>query len=457
MSAKPAPAKTAKKAAAPAKTTKVEKTATVAKAPKAAKKPEVEVPAAKPVKKAAVAKPKGKTKATPAPAAPVAVKSPVAAPAPVKAPAGLTPRAHTASLPVYEPGRPLEEVAREFGFKDADRLIKLASNENPLGPSPKAIMAMQTATGRLHLYPDGGCYYLRHKLARLLGAEPAQFIFGAGSNEILEFLGKTFLEPGLNLVMSSHSFIVYKLIGLACAAEVREAPMKDYFHDLDAMLALVDGNTRLFFIANPNNPTGSMVGLDALRACLAKLPPHVLAVLDEAYIELLPPPEAPDTIALLKEFPNLIILRTFSKAYGLAGLRIGYGISTPAVIGLLEKYRQPFNVSSIAQAGAMAALDDHDHLYRTRYNNDAGVHYFENRFKVMKLEYVNTFANFILVKTGRGREIFREMQKKGVIVRAMDAYGLPDHIRISVGTPEQNRACIAALQSLLQPASVFLA
>jgi histidinol-phosphate aminotransferase len=380
---------------------------------------------------------------------------PDSAPAPVAKPAVYpdrpTPRALTAGLPVYEPGRPLEEVAREFGFVDTDLLIKLASNENPLGPPPKAVMAMQLATSRMHLYPDGGCFYLRRKLAEYLNLPPDRFIFGAGSNEIIEFLGKTFLEPGDNIVVSQHAFIVYKLVGLSCAAEVREAPMQQFTHDLGAMAALCDARTRLLFVANPNNPTGTMLGLEELREGFQRVPPHVLIVLDEAYIDLLHPDECPATLSLLAEFPNLITLRTFSKAFGLAGLRLGYGMAAPEIIAALEKFRQPFNVSSMAQVAAIAALDDHDHLYRTRYNNEAGIKYLASRFRVMKLEYVPSHANFLLVKTGRGRELFREMQKGGIIVRPMDGYGLPDHLRISVGTPEQNRVCIAALQHLLQP------
>lgn len=405
----------------------------------------------------APAKPKAAPKGRKAGAAaePEVASPVVAATAPVAdvpvAPARLTPLPHTEALRLYEPGRPLEEVARELGLRDADRLVKLASNENPLGPSPKAIMAMQLATSRMHLYPDGGCFYLRQKLAKRLGVEPGQLIFGAGSNEIIEFIGHAFLDHGVNMIMSERAFVVYKLVGQAMRAEVREVPMQGFTHDLEAMVARIDANTRAFFIANPNNPTGTVVGLDAIRACLAKVPPHVLVVLDEAYIELIPEDEAPDTVGLLRDFPNLILLRTFSKAFGLAGLRIGYGIARPEVVGWLEKFRQPFNVPAMSQVAAIAALDDKEHLYRTRYNNSAGIDYFESRFKVMKLEFVPSYANFILVKTGRGREIFHALLRKGIIVRPMDAYGMPDHIRISIGTPEQNRACIEALLSILNP------
>jgi histidinol-phosphate aminotransferase len=399
-----------------------------------AKKTKTAAAVAKPARKARVAKTE-----TPASAA-------------RSAPKGLCPRPHTTTLPVYEPGRPLEEVAREFGFPDADLLMKLASNENPNGPSPKAIMAMMAACSRMHLYPDGGCFYLRQKLSRKLGVAPDQLIFGSGSNEIIEFLGHVFLGPGLNLVMSQQAFVVYKLVGLAMEAEVREAPMKDFVHDLDAMLAMVDDNTRLFFIANPNNPTGTLLDTEALRTCLGKIPPHVLVVIDEAYVELIDDDEdVPASLDLMREFPNVVLLRTFSKAYGLAGLRIGYGITRAETVKWMEKYRQPFNVSSMAQIAASAALDDSEHLFRTRYNNEAGLKYLEVRFRAMKVDFPESHTNFILVKTGRGREIFRELQKQGIIVRPMDGYGLPEHLRISVGTPEQNRACVAAIQKIIRP------
>lgn len=361
--------------------------------------------------------------------------------------ADLNPRPGIDNLMVYEPGRPLEEVAREHGLQP-DALIKLASNENNLGPSPKAIAAMQAAAPLMHLYPDGGNFYLRNALAAKLGIQPAMLIFGNGSNELIEFLGHVFLQPGTNLVMSQAAFIIYKLVADSFGAETRMAPMQNFAHDLDAMAALVDENTRLVFVANPNNPTGTRVDAAALKTFIDALPAHVLPVLDEAYVELLAPENQPDSISWVTSGRPLILLRTFSKTYGLAGIRLGYGVAQPDLIQWLGKFRQPFNVNAMAQAAALAAIDDDDHVEKTRRCIQEGLAFFENTCAAMGLETVPSCANFLLIKTGEGRKVFQALQKKGVIARPMDGYGLPEWLRISVGLPHENQRAMDLLKEL---------
>ncbi len=357
-------------------------------------------------------------------------------------------------LGVYEPGRPIEEVAREVGLASADAIIKLASNENALGPSPKAVAAMRQQARRMHLYPDGGAFYLREGLANHLNVAPGQVLVGSGSNELIEFIGHVFLDAGVNLVMADRAFVVYKLVGDLFRAETIMAPMKQYTHDLDAMLAAITPQTRVVFIANPNNPTGTMVNGAELDAFLHQVPDHVVTVIDEAYIELLAPVEQPDTLKHVRAGRKVVLLRTFSKMYGLAGLRIGYAIAPEACIELLARVRQPFNTTSMGQAAALAALEDEAHVQRTRRLVKEGLAYFEAAFRKMGLEYVPSVANFILVKVGRGREVFESMQRKGVIVRCMDPYRLPDHIRITTGTPRENRRCIKVLAEVLMERDV---
>lgn len=355
-----------------------------------------------------------------------------------------------AGLGVYEPGRPVDEVARELGFKNADAILKLASNENSLGPSPRASRAMRQAVARMHYYPDGDAFYLRHKLARALGVEPGQIMVGNGSNEIIEFLARVFLHPGANIVMADRAFVVYKLIALAARAEAVMAPMKDYTHDLDAMLRAITPATKLVFIANPNNPTGTMVSNATLARFMARVPGHVVVVLDEAYIELVPPRKQPPALDYVRRGRNVVVLRTFSKTYGLAGLRIGYAVAPPDCIKLIQRVRQPFNVNAMALAAAEAALDDRAFVARTRRMVAAGLRQFEKGFAALGLRYVPSMANFILVEVGRGRELFQALQREGVIVRPMDGYGLPDHVRITVGTVAENRRCLAALAKVLK-------
>ncbi|MEI7881412.1 MAG: histidinol-phosphate transaminase [bacterium] len=361
-------------------------------------------------------------------------------------------RPWVAGLGVYEPGRPIEEVAREMGFQDASEVIKLASNENALGPSPKAVAAMKKAAREMHLYPDGGAFYLRQALGKKLNVSPDQITVGSGSNELIEFIGHVFLDASTSIVMADRAFVVYKLVADMFRARTIKVPMRNFTHDLDAMLAAITPDTRVVFVSNPNNPTGTMVDQAALDRFMARIPDHVLVAFDEAYIELLPPERQPDCLKYLRAGQKVIILRTFSKTYGLAGLRIGYGVASEDCIKLLQRVRQPFNTTAMAQMAAIAALEDDEFVARTRAMTQDGVAFFEAMFRKMKLEFVPTSANFILVKVGPGRKIFDAMQRAGVIVRPMDPYGLPEYIRITIGTRAENRRCISVLKKVLKEA-----
>jgi len=348
-------------------------------------------------------------------------------------------------LPVYHGGRPMEEVARELGLPEAD-LIKLASNENPLGPSPKAIKAMREAAAKVNLYPDGNAFYLRQRVAKKLGVTPENLIFGNGSNEIIEFVSRALLAPGTNIVVSEYCFAIYPIAAHLAGADCISAPAKDYGHNLAAMLEAITPETRIVFVANPNNPTGTRAPNEAVLELVEKVPDDVLLVMDEAYFEFIE--DTPDLLPLVSEKENLILMRTFSKIHGLAGLRVGYGIGHPNFIGALEKIRQPFNLNALAQAAALAALDDDEHVQSTRNNNAEGLSFFTNAFSEMGIDTVPSHANFILAKVGRGKEIFEQLQQRGIITRAMHGYGLPEWIRISIGTPIENGRCLAALTEL---------
>ena len=349
-------------------------------------------------------------------------------------------------LAVYEPGKPIEETARELGA-DASDIIKLASNENPLGPSPKALAAMRGALESAHLYPDGGGYYLREALAAKLGFTREHLILGSGSNEIIEFLGHAFLNRGDDVIASEHAFIAYKLVAAVFGARTIEVPSPDLRHDLDAMVAAITPQTRLIFVVNPNNPTGTLAGQDDIDRFVERVPENVVVVFDEAYFEYLDDP--PDTLRFVRAGRNVAVLRTFSKIQGLASLRIGYGIARPELIQVLQKTRQPFNVSGLAQAAALAGLDDDEHLRETKRLTDEGRAYLQEQFGAMNLPFIPSAANFVLVKVGDGGGTFRKLLERRIIVRALKGYNLPEWIRISVGTMEQNRRCIAALREVL--------
>jgi len=349
---------------------------------------------------------------------------------------------YVCDVPVYEPGRPIEEVARELGLKPSG-IIKLASNENALGPSPKALAAMRKALTTAHLYPDGGGFYLRQALAKKLGVVSENIVLGTGSNEIIEFLFHTFVAPGDEIVAGDRAFVIYKIMAQMFQARCVEVPFAGHTHDLKAMRAAITGKTKLVFIANPNNPTGTRVKNAELTAFIKSLPAHVVCVLDEAYIEFLDDPP-PSIEYALKH--NVVLLRTFSKIVGLAGLRIGYGVAQPECIALFQRVRQPFNVNSVALAGALAAVNDAGHIRKTKALTRRGLAYFEKEFSKLKLEFVPSCANFMLVNVGDGDKVFRGLQQRGVIVRPMRAYKMPAWVRVTVGLPEENRRFIAALE-----------
>ena len=350
------------------------------------------------------------------------------------------------SLPVYEPGKPIEETARELGAHP-DEIIKLASNENPLGPSPKALAAMRAGLESTNLYPDGGGFYLREALAAKLGVNRDQLILGAGSNEIIEFLGHAFLDRGDEIVTSEHAFVVYKLVAAVFGARVIEVPSPDFRHDLDGIIAAITPKTRLIFIANPNNPTGTLATQDELDLFMERVPPNIVVVFDEAYYEYLDDP--PDTLRFIHAGRNVVTLRTFSKIQGLANLRVGYGIARPELIRVLHKTRQPFNVSGLAQAAALAGLNDDAHVCETKRITGDGRDYLQKEFVALGLRFVPSVANFVLVNVGDGAQIFRALLERRIIVRALKGYNLAEWVRISVGTMEQNRRCIAALKEIL--------
>jgi histidinol-phosphate aminotransferase len=352
------------------------------------------------------------------------------------------------NLPTYQPGRPIEDVARELGLP-ANEIIKVASNENPFGPSPLAIAAMQKAIAGTNLYPDGNAFYLKQKLAAKLGVESANLILGNGSNEIIEFVGHALLTPGADVVVSQYCFAIYPIVAKMFGANVITVPAKDYGHDLPAMLQALTSQTRIVFVANPNNPTGTLAPREEVIQFVNDVPDDVLLVMDEAYIEFLNDPLDLVSLVRLGARKNLILMRTFSKIYGLAGLRIGYGIGNSEFISALEKIRQPFNVNLLAQTAALAALEDDGHVRKTRANNFAGLEFFGRTFRELKLEFVPSSANFILVRVGDGQKIFEAMQREGVIVRPMGGYQLPEWIRISIGTPNENERCLNTLKMVL--------
>lgn len=358
---------------------------------------------------------------------------------------------HLSALEPYPPGKPIEEVEREYGL---DEVVKLASNENPLGPSPRAVKAMIAAAKEMNLYPDGGGFYLRREIARRLGVEPEEIILGAGSDEITSFLALCYLAPGRSIVTSEYSFIRYRMAATQTGARAKIVAMKNFRHDPKALAAAVDDTTVILFVDNPVNPTGTMMTKREINALLKAVPSRVLVVIDEAYYEFARgDADYPDTLALRMRYPNLIITRTFSKAYGLAGVRIGYAIARPEVVNDLDRVRSPFNASRIAQVAATAALGDLAHIKRSVANNEKGKRYLEAALKKLGLKTVPTWANFILVDfstTGlSGGEVYQALLQMGVIIRPMAGYGLPGYARISIGTPRENKLLVQAVRTVL--------
>ena len=348
----------------------------------------------------------------------------------------------------YKAGKPIEELERELGLT---QIIKLASNENPFGAGKKALAAIQAALPELGLYPDGSGYHLKNALAAKYGLDAEQITLGNGSNEILELIARAFVTPELEVIFSQHAFAVYPIVTQAVGATGVVVPALNYGHDLDAMLKAVTAKTRVIFVANPNNPTGTLLSQGSLEAFIGALPDTVICVLDEAYFEFVSCVKTVNSIDWLKKFPNLIITRTFSKAYGLAGLRVGYGLSSPACADILNRVRQPFNNNSLALVAATAALDDAEHLQLTVDNNTQGMTQLTDGFKTLGLEWIPSAGNFVSVDLKQsGQVIYDALLRKGVIVRPVGVYEMPNHLRISIGTPVENAVFLQALADVLK-------
>ena len=352
-------------------------------------------------------------------------------------------------LSPYEPGKPIDELARELGLDPAG-IVKLASNENPLGPSGSALAAIREALPELGRYPDGNAFVLKRALSAHYGLEQSQLTLGNGSNDVLEIIARCFAGPGDEVIFSQYAFAVYPIATKAIGATGVQVPAADWGHDLDAMADAVTERTRLIFVANPNNPTGTMHSAEAIESFLARVPEQVLVVLDEAYCEYMDGEGNPDGLALLPRFPNLIVTRTFSKAWGLAALRVGYSVSSPEIANVLNRVRQPFNVDSLAQVAAAAVLDDKDYLEQSRRVNREGMAQLEDGFRKLGLEWIPSAGNFLAVDVGeQAAAVNQSLLEQGVIVRPVGGYGMPRHLRISIGLPEENRRCLEALGQAL--------
>ena len=356
--------------------------------------------------------------------------------------------AYVRAIAPYQPGKPISELARELGLDEAG-IIKLASNENPLGVSPLARRAIEDSIAGLSRYPDGNGFELKQALSRRLGVAQECIVLGNGSNDVLEMAARAFLAPGLEAVYSQHAFAVYPLAVQGAGATGIEVPAKDYGHDLAVMRRAITAKTRLLFIANPNNPTGTFVSARELEAFLSGLPGEVLVVLDEAYNEYLPKEFRYDSMAWLERFPNLVVTRTFSKVYGLAGLRVGYACAAPGVADLMNRVRQPFNVNSVALAAAEAALNDTDFVRASYELNLNGMRQVTDGLKQLGLQCIPSFGNFVSFRVGDGAGVFQKLLRAGVIVRPTASYGLPQHLRVTIGLESENRRFLEALKKIL--------
>lgn len=354
--------------------------------------------------------------------------------------------AYVRAISPYQPGKPITELAREMGIP-VDSIVKLASNENPLGVSPKAKRAVEAALAGVERYPDQ--FELIAKLAARCGVAQSQVVLGNGSNDVLDLIARVFLAQGRSAVFAQHAFAVYPLATLSTGAELICVPAKDFGHDLDAMLAAIRPDTRVVWIANPNNPTGNFLPYPEVRAFLERVPADVTVVLDEAYNEYIPPEARVDTAAWVAEFPNLVVCRTFSKIYGLAGLRVGYGIASPAVADLMNRVRQPFNVNNLALAGALAALDDEEFLQASYQLNRRGMAQIVAALEKLGLDYIPSYGNFVTFKAGDGAAVNQKLLQQGVIVRPIGGYGMPEWLRVTIGTEAENARFIAALEKAL--------
>ncbi len=352
--------------------------------------------------------------------------------------------AHIAGLQPYQPGKPIEEVERELGIAEA---VKLASNENPLGPSPKAMEAARSALLDVHRYPDGSAYYLRNALAERLDVSPDQVVVGNGSNDLLVLLTQALLTPGDEAVVGEQAFVVYRLAVEAMGGRAVAVPLLDFTHDLPAMARAVTERTRLLFVANPNNPTGTMVRAKEVETFISEMPEHVVVVMDEAYVEYIEGEDFPDCLAAVRAGRPVVVCRTFSKIYGLAGLRVGYAVAPEPLAAAINQVRPPFNVSRVAQAAALAALDDEAHVRASREANRAGMDYLTGGLEALGVDYLPSVANFLLVEVGDGRTAYEALLRKGVVVRPMGGYGLATYVRVTVGTADENTRFLKAMEA----------
>lgn len=351
------------------------------------------------------------------------------------------------NLQPYQAGKPIEELERELGISD---IIKLASNENPLGLSSKVRAALQDTLAGLARYPDANGFYLKSKLAKKFALDTAQITLGNGSNDVLELIARTFVNAEHEVIYSQHAFVVYPLVTQAIGAKGVAVPARDYGHDLDAMLAAINAKTRMIFIANPNNPTGTFLTTEAIAAFLAKVPENVLVVLDEAYSEYVAEAERAPSFEWVQQYPNLVVSRTFSKAYGLAGLRAGYMVSHPAIADLMNRARQPFNMNSLSLRAAEVALDDDDYLQQSVAVNEAGMQQLVNFCEQHGLPYIPSRGNFLTIEVGENAgEVYQQLLHAGIIVRPVAGYELPRHLRVSIGLPEENEAFIQAMKKII--------
>ena len=357
--------------------------------------------------------------------------------------------AYVREIAPYVPGKPIAETARELGMAEAD-ILKLASNENPLGSSPKAIEALRGALGDLAWYPDGSGHDLKAAISAKLAVRPENIVLGNGSNDVLELAARTFLTPADSAVYSRHAFMVYPLVVQAVGARGIEVPAKDYGHDLAAIAAAIRPDTKIVFLANPNNPTGTFLPWEDVRAFVERVPATAIVVLDEAYGEYLPPERQSPSAGWLASFPNLVVSRTLSKAYGLAGLRVGFGLAHPEVAELMNRVRQPFNVNHLAMVAACAALGDDAFIAQSRRVNAAGLEQLARGFERLGLGFIPSSGNFVSVRVGDAARVYAALLKQGVIVRPVAGYGMPEHLRVTVGTAPQNERFLAALGRALQ-------
>jgi histidinol-phosphate aminotransferase len=358
--------------------------------------------------------------------------------------------AYVRSIAPYQPGKPISELARELGL-DERKIVKLASNENPRGVGPRTRAAIEAAFGDIARYPDGNGYELKLALSKRYGVDMPQIVLGNGSNDVLELVALAFLGPGLSAVYSQHAFAVYPLATQAHGARAIVVPAREFGHDVEAMAAAIADDTRVVWIANPNNPTGTLVASERLEAFVRRVPERVIVVIDEAYNEYLHANLRSPTVAWLKRHPNLVITRTFSKAYGLAGLRVGYSLAHPQVADVMNRVRQPFNVNGVALAAAVAALNDMEFVARSYADNLQGMRQIEDGARALGLEWIPSYGNFITIRVGRAAEIYKRLLKRGVIVRPVGgAYQLPEHLRVTIGTAEENERFLAALAASIR-------